>query len=216
MIEVQGGLVLLVAYLVGALPFAYVWTRWLTGQDVRTLGNRNAGAANVFRVVSRPVGVLVFLLDAGKGAAGVSLMRTAGLGGWWPLAGGAATVLGHCLPVYSGFRGGRGLAASIGTLLALMPLETVVILPLLGLIYVVLTGSAVTGAIVSFLCLIVLAWWRGQPLSHALAPLVLLLTMGVRVIPLGLRALRRTPDKRRLLKGLLLHVRRTADGQTEK
>jgi glycerol-3-phosphate acyltransferase PlsY len=215
MTNVRGGLVLIPAYLLGAIPFAYLLTRWTTGQDIRTLGNRNAGAANVFRVVGRPAGALVSLLDIGKGAAGVGLMRAAGLAGWWPLAGGVAAVLGHCFPVYLGFRGGRGLAASVGALLALVPLETAVVLPLLGLIYLVLTGSAVTGAIVSFVCLIGLAWWRGQPLPHVLAPLVLLLAMGVRVIPIGLRAWRRAPDKKCLLKRHLLHVRHMPDGLVE-
>jgi len=122
-------------------------------------------------------------------------------------------VLCHCFPVYLGFHGGQGLATSLGTLLALMPLETAIVLPLLGLVYVVLTGSSVTGAIVSFTCLIGLAWWRGQPLPHVLAPLVLLLTMGVCVIPLELRAWRQAPDKKRLLKHYLIHVRHTSDGQ---
>lgn len=177
------------------------------------LGNRNAGAANVFRTVGRPAGALVSLLDIGKGAVEVGLMRAAGLGGWWPLAGGVAAVLGHCFPVYLGFRGGRGLAASLGTLLALMPLETAIVLPLLGLIYIVLTGSSVTGALVSFVCLIWLARWREQPLPHILAPLVLLLAMGVCVIPIELRTWRLAPDKKRLLVHYLLPVRHTPDGR---
>ena len=94
-----------------------------------------------------------------------------------------------------------------------MPLETAIVLPLLGLIYIVLTGSSVTSAIVSFVCLIGLAWWRGQPLPHVLAPLVLLLTMGVRVIPIGLHAWRQATDKKWLLMHYLLPVRYTPDGR---
>ena len=86
---------------------------------------------------------------------------------------------------------------------------------MLATIYVVLTGSAVTGAIASFVCLVGVAWRRGQPLSHILAPFVLLLVMGVRVIPLGLRAWRRAEDKKRLMKRHLLRVRRTPDGRLE-
>ena len=215
MTNVRGALVLILAYLLGAIPFAYLFTRWITGQDIRTLGNRNTGAANVFRVVSHPAGALVSLLDIGKGAAGVGLMRAAGLGGWWPLAGGVAAVVGHCFSLYLGFHGGQGLAASLGTLLALMPLETAIVLPLLGLIYIVLTGSSVTGAIVSFVCLVGLAWWQGQPLPHVLAPLVLLLAMGVRVIPIGLHTWHQAVDKKRLLMYYLLPVCHTADGQVE-
>jgi len=215
MTNLWGGLMLILVYLIGALPFAYLFTRWITGQDIRTLGNRNAGAANVFRIVSHPAGILVFLLDAGKGAAGVGLVHVAGLDGWWPLAGGVAAVLGHCFPAYLGFQGGRGLATSLGAMLALMPLETAIILPLLGLVYIVLTGSSVTGAIISFICLIGLARWRGQPLPNIVAPLALLLAMGLRVIPIGLHAWHGSPDKKRLLLYHLMPACHTPDGHAE-
>lgn len=77
MTSLQAAAVLVVAYLVGAIPFAYLFTRWIAGEDIREMGNRNAGAANVFRAVSRAAGALVSALDIGKGAAGVGLMQGA-------------------------------------------------------------------------------------------------------------------------------------------
>jgi len=213
---VRGGAALLLAYLLGAIPFSYIFTRWVSGEDIRTLGNRNAGAANVFRAVSRTAGAAASVLDIAKGAAGVALVQAAGLTGLWSVAGGVAAVLGHNYPVYLKFRGGRGLGASIGALLMLMPLETAMVLPLLGVIFLVVTGSAITGAIISFLCLISLAWWREQPLSHILAPLVFLLTMGARWIPQEIHTLCQVQDKKGLLKSALLHTRYTSDGQPKK
>jgi glycerol-3-phosphate acyltransferase PlsY len=118
---VQGAVALILAYLVWAIPFAYLFTRWATGQDIRTLGNRNAGAANVFCAASHSAGAVVSVLDVAKGAAGVGLMYAFGLRGWWGVAGGAAAMLGHNFPVFLGFRGGRGMGASVGALLVLMP-----------------------------------------------------------------------------------------------
>lgn len=74
-----------------------------------------------------------------------------------------------------------------------------------------LTGSSVTGAIVSFVCLIGLAWWRGRPLPHVLSPLVLMLAMGVRVIPIGLRAWRQTPDKRYAVSNIAIVTESSAN-----
>ena len=197
-------LIVVACYLMGSIPFAYLFTLLVTGKDIRTLGNRNAGAANVFRVVSKPAGAAVSILDIGKGAVAVVLMRALGPGGWWPVIGGVAAVLGHNFPIWLSFRGGRGLGASIGALLALMPLETLIVLPILGLIFLVITGSAITGAIISFLLLIGLAAWRGQTVPHTLAPLIFLLTMAVRWIPQEIRALRQAEDVGGLLRSHFL------------
>lgn len=212
MVYLRGAVALTLAYLTGAIPFAYLFTRWTTGQDIRSLGNRNAGAANVFRAANRTAGAIVSILDIAKGAAGVAYVYALGLDGWWAVAGGIAAVLGHNYPVFLGFRGGRGLGSSIGALLLLMPAETGMILPLLGLIFLVLTGSAITGAIVSYLCLIGLAWWRGQPLPHVLAPLLFLLVMGARWIPQEVQAMRKSSDRKDLLRSHLLQTRYTSDG----
>jgi len=116
-----------VAYLVGAVPFAYLIGR-ARGVDIRTVGSGNVGATNVFRAVSRPLGILTFVLDAGKGFAPAFIFpRFApenlsdharvllGL-----LCGGLA-VVGHTWPVFLRFRGGKGVATAGGMLLAIAP-----------------------------------------------------------------------------------------------
>ncbi|MEA3406469.1 MAG: glycerol-3-phosphate acyltransferase [Chloroflexota bacterium] len=206
-------LIAVACYLIGSIPFAYLLTLLITGEDVRTLGNRNAGAANVYRAVSKAAGAAVSISDIGKGAVAVLFMRAMHPGGWWPLAGGVAAVLGHNFPVWLAFRGGRGLAASIGALLALMPVETAIVLPVLGLIFLVLTGSAITGAIVSFLLLIGLATWRNRTLPYILAPLVFLLAMAVRWIPQEVRAVRQAEDMGELLRSHLLDQRYEEGGR---
>jgi glycerol-3-phosphate acyltransferase PlsY len=205
----MGMLFTVLGYLLGAIPSAYLITRWIKGVDIRSLGTGNPGTANVYRTVGLGAAIPVGVLDIGKGAAPVLLARAAGLSEGWALATGVAAMLGHCYSPYLRFQGGGGMAASIGTLLALMPLETAVMLPLLGLVYLVLTGSSTTGTVVGFTTLIGLAWWRGQPTVHILAPLVLMLLMLLRFLPHAIRVWRAAPDKGGLIYRSFIHKRGT-------
>jgi len=118
----------LAAYLIGAIPFGYVIYYALTKQDVRKVGSGNIGATNVGRLLGFRFFVLVFLLDMLKG-----LLPTVGLPwlfarlGWeppadLPVVAALGAIVGHNFPVYLGFKGGKGVATSLGALLALQPL----------------------------------------------------------------------------------------------
>lgn len=192
-------LLILGSYLLGSVSSAILVTRIWTGKDIRTLGNRNAGGANVARSVGLLPAAVVSLVDFSKGALPVYAAQRLGLGDACALGGAVAAVIGHSYPLYFHFRGGKGLAASLGALLVFTPFETLLVLPVLGLVYLVITGSAVTGALVSLSLLIGLNLWRGRPLIIALAPLVLLVTMGLCTIPQALLDWRERADKKRLL-----------------
>ncbi|MFP4352234.1 MAG: glycerol-3-phosphate 1-O-acyltransferase PlsY [Puniceicoccaceae bacterium] len=107
-------------YLLGSLSFA-VWIARSRGVDILNEGSGNPGATNVKRVLGRKAGNLVFALDFLKGtaAAGIGLWLASDAGG---IAGAAGAVLGHSCSVFIGFRGGKGVAVTMGALLALMPL----------------------------------------------------------------------------------------------
>ncbi|WP_165073665.1 glycerol-3-phosphate 1-O-acyltransferase PlsY [Paludisphaera rhizosphaerae] len=117
----------LAAYLIGGIPFGYLIYRALTGQDVRESGSGNIGATNVGRLLGFRYFVLVFVLDVLKG-----LLPTIGLP-WLidrmghevsnelPIAAAVGAILGHNFPVYLGFKGGKGVATSLGALIALQP-----------------------------------------------------------------------------------------------
>ncbi len=192
-------LLILGSYLLGSVSSAILVTRLWTGKDIRTLGNRNAGGANVARSVGLLPAALVSLADFSKGALPVYAAHRLGLGDACALGGAVAAVIGHSYPLYFRFRGGKGLAASLGALLVFTPFETLLVLPVLGLVYLVITGSAVTGALVSLSLLIGLNLWRGRPLIVVLAPLVLLVVMGLCTIPQMLLDWRERADKKRLL-----------------
>jgi len=106
------------AYLLGAVPFGMVMARLFGLGDLRKIGSGNIGATNVLRTGNRLAAFLTLVLDSGKGAIAVLLARwLAGESGAQVAAFGA--FLGHCYPVYLGFRGGKGVATFLGTLLAL-------------------------------------------------------------------------------------------------
>lgn len=105
-------------YLLGAVPFGIVITRALGLGDLRQIGSGNIGATNVLRTGNKPAALATLLLDSGKGAIAVLLARHLGGEAAAIVAGGAA-FLGHCFPVWLGFRGGKGVATFLGTLIAL-------------------------------------------------------------------------------------------------
>ncbi len=115
------GLGLALAYLIGAIPIGLT-VGLLLGTDVRGVGSGNIGATNVLRAFGAKIGIAVFVADVLKGVAGVALCRAFGMEGWLLSMGALFTVLGHCFSVFIGFKGGKGVASSLGTILALSPL----------------------------------------------------------------------------------------------
>ncbi len=157
-------LVLVAAYLLGSIPFAYLAGR-LNGVDLRTVGSGNLGATNVFRTLGRSVGITVMVLDIAKGAAAVLLAQWVVGGPWWPIAAGALAILGHVFPVWTGFKGGKGVAVGAGALIGLVPLASAVLI-VLWFVIVLLTRYVSVASIVCALAAAPLAWAFGAPWSY--------------------------------------------------
>lgn len=116
-------------YLLGSVPFGLVLARLAGYGDIRNFGSGNIGATNVLRTGNKPLALAVLLLDSGKGAIAVLLTRflvpcltdSAALD--WdalaPILAGVTAVLGHNFPIWLGFKGGKGVATTLGTLIAL-------------------------------------------------------------------------------------------------
>lgn len=111
-------LVALASYLLGSVPFGVVITRAMGLGDLRAIGSGNIGATNVLRTGNKLAAFLTLVLDAGKGAIAVLLARALVAEDAAQVAAGAS-FLGHLYPVFLGFRGGKGVATFLGTLLAL-------------------------------------------------------------------------------------------------
>lgn len=109
------------AYLLGSISSALILAKQ-RGIDLREAGSGNPGATNAARVLGERAGRVVLVADAAKGALPALIARaTLGPDDPWTAATGAAAALGHCFPVWHGFRGGKGAATAAGVLLVLVP-----------------------------------------------------------------------------------------------
>lgn len=157
---------LILAYLLGSIPFGHIIVKLKTGKDVRASGSGATGATNVLRTAGKTLGILTFALDIIKGVVAVVLARwLTGAGGGdttWVVAGAAAlAILGHIFPVWLGFKAGKGVATGLGVFLAIAPVASLCAFALFILI-VVKTRYISLGSIVASLVMIPLIWfWHG-------------------------------------------------------
>jgi len=114
--------IILIAYFLGAIPFSHLIARWRAGINIREHGEGNVGARNVYHVVGPIWGVLAGVLDAGKGLAAYLVAARLALHPTTVLACGFAAPLGHNFSPFLGFRGGKGVATTMGFLLGFQPL----------------------------------------------------------------------------------------------
>ncbi len=152
-----GPILVLAGFAVGAVPFGYLIGR-AAGIDVRRVGSGNIGAANLLRSVGRTAALLTLALDVGKGAIPVALARGAGLAPEWQAAAAAAAVLGHIYTPFLKFRGGKGVATTLGALaVATWPVGAASVA--VWLATVALFRFTSLAALVAAVLLPGLAWW---------------------------------------------------------
>ena len=150
--------VLLIAYLLGAIPFGYLLVKWKTGADVRTAGSGNIGATNVMRTTGRAAGILTLALDIAKGYLAVWLAaRLTGHEVIWMSLAALAVMLGHAYPVFLGFKGGKAVASVVGAFLCLTPWALTAEITIF-VIVVVWTRHISMGSIVAAATLPLAAW----------------------------------------------------------
>jgi glycerol-3-phosphate acyltransferase PlsY len=117
-------LMLLASYLSGAIPTGVVLTKLVGASDIRNAGSGNIGATNVYRVAGKKLGIMTLVGDALKGAVPVLIaINILALTDIQVGAVAAAAFIGHCYPVYLGFKGGKGVATALGVFLVLSPLS---------------------------------------------------------------------------------------------
>lgn len=147
--------ILAIAYVLGSIPFGYLIVFATQRADIRETGSGGTGATNVSRRAGKAAGVLTLLLDALKGAAAILVAGTLlGLSpyqanaGWGVAVAGLAAVVGHIFPVWLKFRGGKGVATSVGVFLLLAPLA-VALAAVVFVVTVLLTRYVSLGSILA-------------------------------------------------------------------
>jgi len=188
-----GILSLIIGYILGSIPTAYVVSRVRKGIDIRTIGSGNMGGANVMREIGTQEGVLVGLFDIAKGAGAILIAQALNVSELWIFGTGFAALVGHNFPVFAGFRGGRGSATIMGIFLVLAPTAALVRLAVVAIPFFA-SRKFVGAIIIGFALLPLFAWLLEGSLSlvrYALAIDVFML-------------IRNLPDIRRVLaKGIV-------------
>ena len=165
-------------YAIGSLPTAYLFTRYILGQDIWQIGDFNSGAANVFRNVGAKAGVAVGAIDIIKGALVIVLAMVLVDDTRMEMMAGAAALAGHNLPVHLRFRGGRGAATAVGILIASVP---IIGLPIgaLCLVLLYLTHKAIYPLVVFLVAIPVLTWPIGYPVAVAIYVVAIPIAVGL-------------------------------------
>lgn len=135
----------IIAYLLGNISFAYILGKIFTKKDVRDYGSGNAGATNAIRAFGKKIGAMVFIGDVLKGVIAVLIGKTLGVTEMY-LAG-AMVIIGHNWPVFLNFKGGKGVATTIGVMIIASPFVTLICF-VLGLVVIIATRTVSLGSII--------------------------------------------------------------------
>jgi len=205
-------LVIIIAYLLGSIPFGYLIVRATEGGDIRATGSGGTGATNVSRRAGKGAGVVTLVLDALKGAAAVVVaswafdvplwqsyippyLETFANGGlsfqqaYWCIAGAAIfAIKGHMFPVWLGFRGGKGVATGVGVFLVLAP-SAVAFAGLIFILIVLVTRYVSLGSMIAAVMIPLFIWLQNliRP-SLEFPPVITAATVGALLIIFAHRA----------------------------
>jgi glycerol-3-phosphate acyltransferase PlsY len=154
--------IVLIGYLLGAIPTAYIAGRIMAGGDIRQMGDENAGAGNAYRELGPTAGVIVGVIDIAKGTLAVVIAQSGHLSQNAVMLTGAAAVIGHNWPVFLGFRGGRGVSTAIGILFVLVTVP-MLIMTLPTLLILIWKKNVTPTMAFLFIVLPFLGWWLRVP-----------------------------------------------------
>jgi glycerol-3-phosphate acyltransferase PlsY len=196
-VEIEIALAIIIGYLLGSIPFAYIIGRLKKGVDIREVGGGNVGALNTYREIGPLYGLGVLAADIVKGALAVWIASWLGLDLEWICVAGFAAVVGHNWPVFIKFKGGMGAATVIGVLAALTPV------PLLISTGIVILLIAITRNVRLSLFALVLVpvfdWIFDNDVIYIVCALGLLLFIGFRLLLNLRKELNKVGNKKNLI-----------------
>ncbi|WP_127585302.1 glycerol-3-phosphate 1-O-acyltransferase PlsY [Paenibacillus koleovorans] len=164
---------ILIGYLLGSISFSYLFGKLGKGIDIRSHGSGNAGATNTLRVLGVGPAIAVLLLDAAKGIAAVWIaIGLADSNEWAPVLAGLAAIAGHNWPVFLGFKGGKGIATTVGVAATLCFLPTL-FAGILAIVCIALTRYVSLGSLVLTGLLPIFLLLMGRPTEIVIASLVI-------------------------------------------
>ena len=156
--------VLIICYLIGAIPNGLIFGKLLWNVDLRQHGSSNIGATNAWRTIGKTAGLLIFALDFLKGALSVWIASVVVMTPTSMIAAGLIAIIGHMFPIYLKFRGGKGVATGLGVIAMLMPKATIIVF-ITWLVIVLSTRYVSLGSVVAAAFVPILAFAFDYPLE---------------------------------------------------
>ena len=183
MIAVPFILIVVIGYLLGAIPSGVIVGKVARGIDVRKYGSGSMGSTNVLRTVGKKAGLIVLLADVFKGAVAVALAwpifhwfnAAPGMVEWGRMASGVAAVIGHSWPVYVGFKGGRSINVAVGAIMMMSWYTGLILVPVFFTLIVVtryVSLSSMLTALVLIIATIPFVIWGNEPFAYLVFALV--------------------------------------------
>jgi glycerol-3-phosphate acyltransferase PlsY len=209
-------LALVIAYLLGSIPTAYIITRIIKGQDIRRLGGGNIGGLNTIKSVGRIPGIIVLVIDIGKGAAAVAIARWGlDVPSLFVMLAGLLAVVGHMWMIFLKFSGGRGMGPMLGAIVSILIIYGnwlgLGIFMILIIIPIGITRNVPLSMSVALLGLPFIAWFTTHSAAATIIAVVLGLLTGGKFLPTGIKDIQRLRSRRKAASGNKLPDDRKGD-----
>ena len=175
-------LAIVIGYLLGSIPSAYIMASLRRGIDIRVFGVGNIGAMNVFRHIGIWEGIVVGVADVAKGAVAILIAQALSVSEFWWLGSGFTALLGHDFPVFLGFKGGKGSGTAIGIFLLLVPKEIGLAFGIMA-VTILVTRNLVFALGMGFTFMPLFIWLFSESAVLIFYSLAILIFIGVRSLP---------------------------------
>ncbi len=190
---------IIIGYLLGAIPFAYLAGRFIKGIDIRQAGGGNVGTLNTLREIGLVPGILVMVADIAKGTLAVFCARWLDVALPWVLVTGFAAIAGHIWPVFLRFRGGRGAATTLGVFFAVLPAETGISFAIITTIAIVTSNIRLAITIGLFLLPIIV--WQ---LNGSITFIIYTVALALFLLAISFTGMKQAVTDSRLKKNLII------------
>ena len=198
---VSGVIAIVIGYLLGSIPSAYIVTRLVTGKDIRQLGSGVVGGFNVYRQVGAKAGIAVMVADMGKGTATVAIAhQLLGVSQLFVLAAGMAAIVAHMWNPFLKFRGGIGIATTVGVMAILLPLygywrELLIFFGVIAL-PMLITRNIGLSMLIALLALPIIIWLGTKSIPLTILAAIIFVMIGLKFLPTVRAAWTRAESKR--------------------
>lgn len=173
------------SYLAGSIPFGLIIGKITKGIDIRDFGSGNIGATNVLRTLGLGPAIAVFFFDTAKGWFAVYLCGKLGLSPVWIMAGGLASVLGHTFSPFLRFRGGKGVATSLGVIVGFNPIIAAIAFVIWLLLVAAFRIISVASIIATVIVPLLMIFWKAMrvPFPYQITAVIAATAIIVKHIP---------------------------------